>query len=285
MESLDSDLLRTFVAVVQAGSVTQGAERIHRSQSATSLQIKRLETILGQTVLKRHGRGVVLSDTGHRLLPVALEVTARLDATLQEISQRAVKGKLRIGIPDDHGRARLAQIIASFTSQHPQVELEVNCALSVGFPDALRKGLLDLAIYEVECPSANEEVLFEDPTYWFSSRHTDFRNDKILPVAVFDQACWWRDAAISSLEAHGRPYRIAYSSQSVSGVVAAVEAGIAIGLLGRSSQHAGLSVVSESLGFQKTPASKLVLAANPNLNSDPMDAMKAATRAAFSIKS
>ncbi|WP_235963025.1 LysR family transcriptional regulator [Ruegeria haliotis] len=91
MENLDSDLLRTFVAVADAGSVTDGAARIHRSQSATSLQIKRLEAILGQPVFDRHGRGVVLSDTGRKLFPVAQEVTARLDAALREISQNTVR--------------------------------------------------------------------------------------------------------------------------------------------------------------------------------------------------
>ncbi len=281
MESLDSDLLRTFVAVAEAGSVTDGAARIYRSQSATSLQIKRLEAILGQPVFERHGRGVVLSDTGRRLLPVAHDVTARLDAALRDISQTAVTGKLRIGIPDDHGRAKLAQIVAAFTRNHPQVELDVTCALSTGFPDALEKGSLDLAVYEVERPAKHEELLFEDPTCWVSSAHRDFQADESLPVALFDHACWWRDAAIASLEDRGKPYRIVYSSQSVSGVIAAVEAGIAVGLLGRSSLCSGLSVVNETLGFDSTPASKLVMASSEHRESLTQDAMKSAIRTAF----
>lgn len=284
MESLDSDLLRTFVAVAEAGSITDGALRIYRSQSATSLQIKRLEAILGQPVFERHGRGVILSDTGRRLLPVAQEVTARLDAVLRDISQNDVAGKLRLGIPDDHGRAKLAVIVAAFTRQHPKVELDVTCALSTDFPDALDKGSLDLAIYEVERPKKHEDLLFEDPTCWVSSAHRGFPADDSLPVALFDHACWWRDAAIASLNARGKPYRIVYSSQSVSGVIAAVEAGIAIGLLGRSSLHSGLSVVSENLGFGNTPTSKLVMATSGSQESGPQDAMKAAIRAAFLAK-
>ncbi|KAA0909466.1 LysR substrate-binding domain-containing protein [Aquicoccus porphyridii] len=283
MENLDSDLLRTFVAVAEAGSVTDGAARIYRSQSATSLQIKRLEATLGQPVFERHGRGVVLSDTGRRLLPVAQEVTARLDAVLRDISQNAVTGKLCVGIPDDHGRAKLSEIVAAFTRHHPKVELEVTCALSADFPKALEKGLLDLAIYEVARPSSHEEMLFEDPTCWVSSAHRNFPADESLPVALFDHACWWRDAAITSLKARGKPYRIVYSSQSVSGVIAAVEAGIAVGLLGRSSLHSGLSMVSETLGFESTPASKLVMASSRPRQAGPLDAMKAAIRAAFLV--
>lgn len=285
MENLDSDLLRTFLAVAEAGSVTDGAARIHRSQSATSIQVKRLEDILGQPVFERHGRGVVLSDAGRQLLPVAQDVTARLDAVLRDVSQRAVSGKLRLGIPDDHGRAKLAEIIAAFTRHHPKVELDVTCALSTGFPGALDKGALHLAIYEVERPKQHEEVLFEDPTCWISSAHRDFSTGQSNPVALFDHACWWRDVAIASLEARATPYRVAYSSQSVSGVIAAVEAGIAIGLLGRSSLHSGLSVVSESLGFGPTPASKLVMATSGSQEGGPVEAMKAAVRAAFLSKS
>lgn len=284
MDNLDSDLLRTFVAVADAGSVTDGAARIHRSQSATSLQIKRLEAILGQPVFDRHGRGVVLSDTGRKLFPVAQEVTARLDAALREICQDAVSGKLRLGIPDDHGRTKLAEIIATFARHHPKVELDVTCALSTNFPDALDKGSLDLAIYEVETPSSHEEVIYEDPTCWVSSAHRDFQADESLPVALFDHACWWRDAAITSLQTRGKPYRVVYSSQSVSGVIAAVEAGIAVGLLGRSSLHSGLSVANKALGFGLTAASKLVMAPSKPKEQGPQEAMKAAIRGAFMAK-
>ncbi len=284
MEKLDSDLLRTFLAVAEAGSVTDGAARIHRSQSATSLQVKRLEAILGQPVFERHGRGVVLSEGGRRLLPVAQDVTAQLDAALRDISLRELSGKLRMGIPDDHGGAKLAEIIASFARHHPQVELDVTCALSTGFPDALEKGALDLAVYEVERPRNHEEVLFKDPTCWVSSAHRNFPANESLPVALFDHACWWRDAAIASLKARGKPYRIVYSSQSVSGVIAAVEAGIAVGLLGRSSLHSGLSVMSTILGFGNTPDSKLVMATSGSQEAGPQDAMKAAIRAAFVAK-
>ncbi len=284
MENLDSDLLRTFVAVARAGSVTEGAALIHRSQSATSLQIKRLESILGRAVFERHGRGIFLSDTGRQLLPVALDITARLDAAFRDISQQAVTGALRLGIPDDHGKSRLAEIIAAFSRDHPHVELDVTCALSTDFPGALRKGTLDLAVYEVECRGEHEELLMEDPTCWMSNTQRDFPAREPVPVALFDHACWWRDAAVASLDACGRSYRVVYSSQSVSGVIAAVEAGIAIGLLGRSSLHAGLSVANERLGLGDTPNSKLVMAASGAETTGPMEAMKSAIRSAFLTK-
>jgi DNA-binding transcriptional LysR family regulator len=276
MENLDSELLRTFIAVTKAGSVTDGAAQIHRSQSATSLQIKRLETIIGRPVFERHGRGVVLTEAGLYLLPVAYDVTGRLDGALSDLSQQTVRGTLRLGIPDDHARAKLAQIIATFTRAHPQVKLNVTCAVSTEFPEALEKGRLDMAVYEVEHPAPGEELLFEDPTCWVVSDHADFSAADPLPIALFDHACWWRDAAIASLQARGRPHRVVYSSQSVSGVIAAIEAGIAIGLVGRSSIQPSLSIVSSAFGFDPTPTSKLVIATGELQNPSLITAMKSA---------
>ncbi|MBO6893387.1 MAG: LysR family transcriptional regulator [Roseibium sp.] len=282
MENLDSDLLRTFLAVSKAGSVTDGANLINRSQSATSLQIKRLETILGQAVFMRHGRGIQLTEAGKRLLPVASDVTHRLDLTLQEFAGDHIQGKLRLAIPDDHGRTRLAQIIAEFSRTHPLVELEVTCALSTGFPGALNGGQLDMAVYEVEEAGSGEELVYEDPTCWVRATHTDLSGVDPLPVALFDHACWWRDAAITSLNQLNRPHRVVYSSQSVSGVLAAVEAGIAIGLVGRSSLHPGLSVLPPDFGLGLTPTSKLVLSASRSFRSPEIsDAIRSAVRSAF----
>ncbi|WP_299673553.1 LysR substrate-binding domain-containing protein [uncultured Roseobacter sp.] len=224
---------------------------------------------------------MILTETGRRLLPVAMDVTARLDATLRSIANPPVEGKLSLGIPDDHGREKLAQIVADFSRDQPGIELNVTCSLSAGFPEALRRGALDLAIYEVEAVSPSEELLIEDPTCWVSSAERDFTDVEPLPVALFDEACWWRDAAIASLEAQGRPYRIVYSSQSVLGVLAAVRAGMAIGLLGRSSLDAGLLVLTDAMSFGPTPTSKLVMKSKGAARTDAIDAMRQTIRRAF----
>jgi len=279
MENLDSDLLRTFIAVADAGSVTDGASRIFRSQSAASIQIKRLETVLGRPVFERHGRGVALTDAGRQLLPVARDVTERLDGALREISSDGLRGKLRLGLPED-GRTRLARIVGAFARSHPMVELEVTSTISTAFPDALARGKLDLAVYEVETPAENEEVLLEERTCWAATPHRDFGAMNPLPVALFDHACWWRDVALASLEQANRPYRIVFSSQSVAGVQAAIEAGIAVGLLGASSVDGNMTILAEDFGLGPTPASKLVLAKSDH-DSESVEAMTSAIRAAF----
>lgn len=281
MDQLNSDLLRTFLAIAEAGSVTDGAARIHRSQSAASLQVKRLEEVVGQAVFNRHGRGVILTAAGETLLPVARDVARTLDATLREMKSDDVRGKLRLGIPDDQSKGILARIVAEFVQSHPRVELEVTCAISTGFEAALDQGALDLAIYEVAHPKPEAEVLSKERTRWMMTRHQDLLSRDVIPVALFDRDCWWREAALASLEAQGRPYRITYSSQSVAGVAAAIEAGVAIGLLGETSRTAGLKSIGAQFGFSKTPVSHLILGGAGDDRTPALEAMQVAVRNAF----
>ncbi|MGP1255613.1 MAG: LysR substrate-binding domain-containing protein [Kiloniellales bacterium] len=285
MNHLSSDLLRSFLAVAETGSITEGAARISRSQSAASLQIRKLEEVLGRPVFDRHGRGVVLTQTGERLLPVARQITRTLDATLRDLTQDDLHGKLRLGIPDDHSKETLSRIVGEFAQSHPRVELEVVCAPSIGFPDALASGALDLAIYEVAQPHAGLPVLRQERTCWMMSRHHDLLSRDPIPVALFDRDCWWRDAALDALRAMGRSFRIVYSSQSVAGVAAAIEAGIAIGLLGETSLNLDLRELGTGEGFGDMPVSSLILGRRPDADSQPIRVLQTAIRQAFQRES
>lgn len=245
MNCLNSDHLRTFLAIEQAGSVTGGAALIGRSQSATSLQIRQLEEVVGKPLFRRHGRGVALTAAGETLRPVARSVIQSLDTTLSELRGGGLRGKLRIGVPDDHSRPALANIISEFAARHPEVELEVHCALGAGFGAALKSGALDLAVHEVPRPDAGDEVLREDHLIWMCCRDHVVDASEVLPVAVFDRDCWWRDLALTSLEDIGRRYRVIFTSESAAGVRAAVRAGVAVGLLSSSEDVEGLRPLPE----------------------------------------
>ncbi|MGI9450028.1 MAG: LysR family transcriptional regulator [Geminicoccaceae bacterium] len=281
MNKLDSDLLRTFLAVAETGSITGGASRIGRSQSAASVQIKQLENLLGEPVFKRHGRGVVLSRIGKMLEPVAQQVVQALDDVLAEITGNGLEGALRIGIPDDHGQIALSKIIADFAHDNPKVDLRVHRALSTAFPSALGADELDLAIHEVEELGPGMELLSEEPMHWVMSRAGNLLGRDPIPVALFDRACWWRDAAITALDAGGHAYRVVYSSESVTGVIAAIEAGIAIGVLSQSALTSNLVMLSEAEGFGTMPTSKLVLEQGKSKGNAACDAMADVIRQAF----
>lgn len=280
MNLLNSDLLRTFLAIQDAGSVSGGAERIGRSQSATSLQIRQLEDIVGQPLFHRHGRGVSLTLAGEKLKPVARSVVQSLDTTLSELRGGGLKGKLRIGMADDHSRTELASIISAFSTFHPDVELEAQCALGSGFAEALRAGSLDLAIHEVPTPDPSDIILRTDHLIWMQSRERDFTSAPRLPVAVFDRDCWWRDIALASLEDANRPYHVTFTSESVSGVRAAVEAGVAIGLLSAAETSHTLRQVSSLTARQPT---HLVLQRADSAQGPICDAMITAIEEAFSV--
>ena len=275
---LDSDLLRTFLAIADTGSVTAGAARIARSQSATSLQIKQLETVVGRAVFRRHGRGVALTPEGEKLLPVARRVTETLDASLADLRGESLRGRLRIGIREDHGQMTLTRIIAAFAAHHPDVDLEIQCALGTGFPAALAAGALDLAVFEVPAPEPRDIVLRSDDLVWMHSRERDISGIDPLPVAVFDQDCWWRDAALASLDAAGRRYRVVFTSESVASVRAAVRAGMATGLLNPAEDTEGLAPLKNLTGGHR---SHLILRQSPDAPPALTFAMQDAIRKVF----
>lgn len=259
MRQLDSDLLRTFLAVTDAGSITGGAQVVHRSQSAVSLQIGQLEDLLGKPVFARHGRGVGLTETGEALLPVTRQVVQTLDRTRAEITGGGLVGRLRIGIPEEHGAGHLPDIIGRFARSHPAAELMVRSANSAEFPAALIAGKLDIAIHEVETMTERMTLLREVPIAWVGSRSHPVAQDGTLPVALFDRACWWRDAAIRSLDKSERDYRVVLTSESAGGITAAIKAGIAVGLRDCSNLPKDLVPLATVPGLEALPPSQLVL--------------------------
>lgn len=278
MPQLDSDHLRTFVAIAEAGSVTGGALRINRSQAAASLQIRQLENVVGKPLFSRHGRGVTLTPTGEHLLPIARQVTLTLETTLASLRGEHLQGTLRMGITDDHSGTALAHIVADFASRHPDVALEVHCALGAGFDTALRTGVLDLAVFEVPEPLTGDDILREDDLVWMCRGDHDLQTADVLPVAIFDRDCWWRDAALSGLKAAGRHYRVAFTSESTIGVRAAVNAGVAAGLLSPGDDSRGLVPLP---GMTARQRSFLVLRRGRDAGGDVCQAMCEAIRRAF----
>lgn len=278
MPQLDSDLLRTFLAIVEAGSVTGGASRIHRSQSATSLQLKQLEAVIGQPLLARHGRGVVPTPAGERLLPVARQVTGALDAALAGFRTDEIAGRLRIGIAEGVAHGVLAEVLGAFCRAHPAMELEVHCALGDDFEGALARGKLDLAVFEVPEIGPSQERLRTAHLFWMASRVHDAARRDPLPVAVFDRACWWRDVALSDLSEAQRAYRTVFTSESVVGVRAAVAAGMAVALLAEGEQGDDLIALPE---LAPARPSHLVLDVARDARGPAVDALCTAIRTAI----
>ncbi len=280
-ETLDSTLLRTFLAVAQSGSVTGATEVLHRTQSAISVQIRRLEEALGVPLFERRPRGVALTSHGERLFADAAEIVRRLDETARSFAAPPISGQVSVGIPDEYGTPLLTRVLRDFSSRCPDVEVSVHCGFSTAFPEAVRRGDLDLAVYADDEAGGGGEVLVRETTVWVSRADGTAHLQEEVPLALFDRSCWWRDAALAALRRAGRRFRIAYTSESVAGVKAAVAVGAAVGMLARGTVDPGLRIVGADFGFPDLPPSNLVLIQARPEPSPAAAAMAAAIRRGF----
>jgi DNA-binding transcriptional LysR family regulator len=256
---LDSELLRTFAAVADSGSFTRAAELVGRTQSAVSMQVKKLERTVGRALFRREARGVHLTATGEDLLIRARPILRLLDRAAEGLHGGPVEGAVRVGVPEEYGASLLPRVLARFAERHPGVQVTVRCETSLRFPAAVERGELDLAVIVSDRGEAQGEVLLHDPTVWVTSaRHLTHERDP-LPIALFESGCWWRDWSLKALDEQGLSYRIAYSSASIAGIQAAISSGLAIGVLGQSTLPPGTQRLSAAEGFRELPASTVVL--------------------------
>lgn len=228
---LDTDLLRSFVLVAEELNFTRAGARIGRTQAAVSMQMQKLESLLGQTLLKRgRGEAMALTPQGAWLLERARALLAMNDEMVRHFSAPKMRGKVRVGTPDDYALQFLPAALRRFAETHPAVEVEVVCLPSNVLIDWMKEGELDLTLvsegYEVKSWSA--ERLISGPLVWVTSeRFSPHRLDP-LPLALAREGCSWRRAALRGLEEAGRRYRIAYVSGSATGSLVPVVAGLAV---------------------------------------------------------
>lgn len=279
-QRLDTDLLRTFLTVARHGNVTRGAESLHRTQSAVSIQIKRLEESLAARLFRREPRGVSLTEAGERLRAAAERIVGDLDETVQTFRADPTGGLVRVGIPEEYGAEVLPTVLADFSARFPAVEVFVRCGFSVEFPEAIRRGELDLAVF-ADCQRfAQSDTLIRDPMAWVASRPWRCRDEEPVPLALFDRACAWRDVAIQALEDAGQAYRIVFSSESTAGIKAAIATGLAVGVLARSTLESSMLVLGREHGLPPLPDSVLLLLRGGD-DSLAIDAMAAAIESGF----
>lgn len=279
-QRLDTDLLRTFLIVARHGNVTRGAEALHRTQSAVSIQIKRLEESLAARLFRREPRGVSLTEAGERLRAAAERIVGDLDETVRSFRADPLGGLVRVGIPEEYGAEVLPTVLADFNARFLAVEVFVRCGFSVEFPEAIRRGELDLAVFADIQRVERPDTLIRDPMVWVASRPWRCRDGEPVPLALFDRACAWRDVAIQALEDAGQPYRIVFSSESTAGIKAAIATGLAVGVLARSTLESSMLVLGLEHGLPPLPDSVLLLLRGSD-GSLAIDAMAAAIESGF----
>jgi DNA-binding transcriptional LysR family regulator len=260
----DLDLVRTFVAVVEAGSFTRAAERVHRTQSTVSQQIRKLEDNVGQPLLlrERAGHAVLPTEAGEILLGYARRLLA-LSAEAREALQRpGAPRTVRLGVPEDFAGRRLTDVLYGFARRAPQIRLDTVSGLSADLRRLLEAGEIDLTLVKRDSDEGPCLARWTERLVWVAGHEADLSIDP-LPLAVFPQGCIYRARAIDVLEAEGRRWRIAYASQGLIGIQAAVASGLGISLLSEEAVLAEHRRLGPEDGFAGPPSSELALIARP----------------------
>ncbi|WP_422666884.1 LysR family transcriptional regulator [Billgrantia endophytica] len=228
---LDTDVLRTFVAIAENGSFTRAARQVFRTPSALSMQIKRLEETLGHPLFVREARqvrltpeGEVLLGYGRRLLKLNEEAVARFLAP-------SLAGSVCLGTSDDVGTRILPGVLCQFARTHPAVQVDVVVGRSVELIRRLDEGELDLALVTAGNPGQEAwrgEVVHTEQLTWACREGGIAYQRSPLPLSLASHGCAWRDTALAALDRAGLPYRIAYSSEHCAGQEAAMLADLAV---------------------------------------------------------
>jgi DNA-binding transcriptional LysR family regulator len=270
------DWLRAFVAVVDAGSLSGAAPLVHRSQSAVSMQIKKLETALGRPVLLRGPRHLEVTPAGAELLSYARRMLQLQAETQAALFGPQLAGRVRLGVPDDYASMYLTPVLRSFSHRYQGVEIELTCEQSTSLIPRVVRGELDLALVSRDKPQRGR-FLFEEPLVWVGAAQFEVWRRDPLPVAVYESASMARSATLKALAARRRAYRIVYHSSSLAGQLAAVESGLAVAVLTRCSVPPGLQILQNlPAEFDLPPLDSMnvaVLRSKASLRLPAVDAM------------
>lgn len=247
-QDLQIDWLKCFVAAVDAGSLSSAAPEVHRSQSAVSMQLKKLEAAVGCQLLVRGARQLQLTPEGQTLLGYArrmLDLHAEAQAAFHG---EELTGRVRLGVPDDYAAKYLTPVLKRFAPRHGGVEIELNCEQSTSLIPRVERGDLDLALVSREHPQRGT-LLFHEPMVWVGSPQFDVWRRDPLPIAVYEDTSLARRSAINSLALQGRRYKVVYNSSSLAGQIAAVESGLAVAVLTQCSAPAHLQILGSEHGL------------------------------------
>ena len=246
--NLDIDLLRSFAAIADTGSFTAAAELVARTQSAVSVQVKRLEEIVGHRVFERTSRSLALTAAGETLLGYARRILELNDESVRRIAEPPVSGEIRLGITEYFVPNELPAILARFAAAYPGVHLEVRMGLSRDLRQELAQKMLDAVIVRL-APRERDHAIWSEPQVWVAREGFEPARSAVLPLALLPAPCVLREHAILSLRRLKRPWKIAYTGSSMVSVQAAVRAGLGVSIVPRSSVLSGMQILPKGRNY------------------------------------
>lgn len=246
MRSIPTDLLRAFVTIIDLRGYTRAGEQLGRTQPAISLQMKRLQELLGVALFTKDG-GTQLTEQGELVAGYARQILALNDEMVLKLSGREGKGKLRLGIPNDYADHFLPRLMASFARDGAEITFDVVCDLSHNLLEGLRKGQYDMVVAMTpDGPSEGAFMTWKEPLAWVGAAGpggppADARAP--LRIVCYPEGCLYRRNMLTALQRDGRSFEIVYTSPSLSGLEAAVGAGFGMTVLARRIIPSALRIV------------------------------------------
>lgn len=245
--NIDTMTLQCFIAVAETGSFTKAAERVGRTQSAVSQQINKLEASLDKPLFLRRKK-FSLTPEGEVFLGYARKIFKLHSEVFDRFQKPELEGKVSFGLPENFVTAYLAEILADFSRIHPRILLNIECDLTLNLYEKFKRKELDLVLVKMNRPEdfPNGVDVWSEPLKWVGDSSL-ISDDKPVPLVLSPHPCVYRAAAVSALEAAGRPWRLVFSSPSYAGTIAAVKAGMGITVMPATMLPEDLNVVEHSL--------------------------------------
>ena len=256
---LDTDQLRSFLAIVDTGSFTKAAERVNKTQSAVSMHVRRLEERLDRHLFVKQGRRAKLTEDGDRLVEHARRMVQVEAVALAALSRKGLRGEVRLGIPDDYAEAFLADILARFAPRHPFVEVSAVCDGSQDIARLVAAGEIDVALVTDHEGLRGFEELRRDRLVFIAAKRFSKVEGAPLPLAVGAPSCLWRrvtDAALRDEKIHAH---CLFNSRNYSAIASVTRAGLAAMVLPEGMVGPEFRILGPADGVPELPESRMGL--------------------------
>ncbi len=253
IRNFDIAIIRTFATVADHGSMTVAANMLHMTQGAISQQIKRLEDMLNCALFERDRRGLRLTEAGERLLGNARRLLTLNDEIWDDMTERAIRGSVRLGVPYDLVGATLAPVLKSYAERYPQVEISLACASSPDLPEELGKGTIDLCVVEEPFGTSQGECLGIERLVWVGARAGNAHRKVPLPISMVADTCAFRSSVFAALGKDGLRWRTVFENGNIEATTATVRTDLAVTAWLASTVPADLDILTVEHGLPELP--------------------------------
>jgi DNA-binding transcriptional LysR family regulator len=268
---LEIPLLRTFVAVIDTGSITLAGRQVGRTQPAITNQMHRLEKALGKPLFESDRRRLTLTPEGEMLLAYARKLLGLNDEIRDRFHAPSISGHVRLGVPDLYAAFLLPVVLAGFAHAYPEVEIEMRCSRSIHLYAALEREEIDIALTTRQPEFGNGQIVREEPLIWVAARDIPVETRPILPLALLPAGSLYRQHALEALGQVGRSWAITAVSDSIAGLQAAVYAGLAVSIFPLCALTDQVRRLGKNEGLPDLPALEIMLLRKPSAVSPAVD--------------